>query len=180
MSSRARKSTDSPRRVYIGLGSNLGDRRSRLERALALLGCISAVRRVSSYYRTEPVGHTDQRDFYNAVAEIRWRGSPRGLLDALKAIERRLGRVSRFVDGPREIDLDILDFAGLVRRGPDPVLPHPRMRSRRFALAPLAEIAPGWRHPVDGRTATELLAAIPDGPRIRRLRRVAGARGLAK
>ena len=150
-SSRARKSTDPPRRVYIGLGSNLGDRRSQLDRALSRLRSISSVRRVSSFYRTAPVGHADQPDFYNAVAEILWRGSPGSLLAALKAIERELGRVPRFVNGPREIDLDILDFAGSVRRRPDPVLPHPRMTVRRFALAPLAEIAPRWRHPVDGR-----------------------------
>ncbi|MEO8431383.1 MAG: 2-amino-4-hydroxy-6-hydroxymethyldihydropteridine diphosphokinase [Acidobacteriota bacterium] len=157
--------------MYIGLGSNLGDRRSQLDLALTRLRDIADVRRVSSYYRTEPVGHARQPDFYNAVAEIRWDGPAAKLLAALKRIERQLGRVARFVNGPREIDLDILDFGGVVRERPDPVLPHPRMADRRFVLAPLAEIAPGWRHPADGRTAQALLAAISGGPRVRRLPR---------
>jgi len=93
------------------------------------------------------------------------------LLSALKRIEKRLGRVDRGVNGPREIDLDILDFEGVVRAGPDPTLPHPRMAERRFVLAPLAEIAPAWRHPVTGQSAEELLAGVPARPRARRMSR---------
>jgi 2-amino-4-hydroxy-6-hydroxymethyldihydropteridine diphosphokinase len=125
--------------------------------------------RVSSFYGTDPVGRADQPDFENAVAEISWRGTPRALLAAVKRIERDLGRVDRGSDAPREIDLDILDFGGIVRAAPDPVLPHPRMAVRRFVLAPLAEIAPAWRHPVTGRTAKELLAELPARPRARRV-----------
>ena len=125
--------------------------------------------RISSFYRTDPVGRTDQPDFENAVAEVSWRGTPRGLLSAVKRIEKRLGRRDRGVNGPREIDVDILDFGGMVRRGPDPILPHPRMSERRFVLAPLAEIAPAWRHPSTGESAEELLAALPAKPRARRM-----------
>ena len=124
---------------------------------------------MSSFYRTDPVGGGDQPDFENAVAEVSWRGTAPALLAALKGIERDLGRVDRGTDGPREIDLDILDFGGVVRRRRDPMLPHPRMERRRFVLAPLAEIAPDWRHPVSRRTAKELLAALPPRPRARRI-----------
>src|SRR5437868_1860088 len=141
-----RKSTDDPPRVFLGLGSNLGDRRRFLKRALSLLRELKPLRvlRLSSFYRTEPVGRPDQPDFENAVVEVTWRGTPRALLTAVKKIEKDLGRVDRGRNGPREIDLDILDFAGMVRREPDPVLPHPRMEQRRFVLAPLAEIEPEW------------------------------------
>ena len=124
---------------------------------------------MSSFYRTDPVGRADQPEFENAVAEISWRGTPHALLAAVKRIERDLGRVDRGSDAPREIDLDILDFGGTVRAAPDPVLPHPRMAFRRFVLAPLAEIAPAWRHPVTGRTARELLAELPARPRAKRI-----------
>ncbi|MDQ6894486.1 MAG: 2-amino-4-hydroxy-6-hydroxymethyldihydropteridine diphosphokinase [Acidobacteriota bacterium] len=166
-----RKSTDEPPRVYLGLGSNLGDRRRFLQRALSRLQALQPLRLlgVSSFYRTDPVGRTDQPDFENAVAEISWRGTPRALLAALKRVERDLGRVDRGTNAPREIDLDILDFGGIVRAAPDPVLPHPRMNERRFVLAPLAEIAPAWRHPVTGRTAKELLAEMPARPRVRKM-----------
>lgn len=88
----------------------------------------------------------------------------------MKSIEKRIGRTPTFANGPREIDVDILDFGGQVRSAPDPVLPHPRMVSRRFALAPLAEIAPRWRHPVTGLTARQMLEALPERPGARRIR----------
>ena len=127
------------------------------------------MRAVSSLYRTEPVGGVAQPDFYNAVAAIEWAGSPRELLRAAKEIERRVGRTPGVRNGPREIDVDVLDLGGLIRRAPDPVLPHPRMRERRFVLAPLAEIAPRWRHPEGGESAAELLRALPARPGVRRL-----------
>jgi 2-amino-4-hydroxy-6-hydroxymethyldihydropteridine diphosphokinase len=115
------------------------------------------------------VGGPDQPDFENAVAEISWSGTPRALLAAVKRIERELGRVERGRDAPREIDLDILDFGGIVRNAPDPVLPHPRMEQRRFVLAPLAEIAPEWRHPISGERAKDLLAKLPARPRAKKV-----------
>jgi 2-amino-4-hydroxy-6-hydroxymethyldihydropteridine diphosphokinase len=84
-------------------------------------------------------------------------------------VERTVGRQPTFVNGPREIDIDILDFDGRVEAGPDLVLPHPKLASRRFALAPLAEIAPRWRHPVWRLTARELLDRLPPKPAARRL-----------
>ncbi|HYR47034.1 MAG TPA: 2-amino-4-hydroxy-6-hydroxymethyldihydropteridine diphosphokinase [Thermoanaerobaculia bacterium] len=166
-----RKSSDSRpgATAYLGLGSNLGDRKANLIAALWEIGRRAPLVAVSSFYRSEPEGYSGQPEFWNAAAEISWRGSPEDLLRAAKQIERRLGRSKTFPGGPREIDVDILDLGGLVREAPDPVLPHPRLASRRFALAPLAEIAPAWRHPVTGRRAKEMMAALPSRPWVERI-----------
>jgi 2-amino-4-hydroxy-6-hydroxymethyldihydropteridine diphosphokinase len=124
---------------------------------------------VSSFYRTEPVGFRDQRDFWNAVVEIAWIGSARKLLEAAREVERRVGRTSTFANGPREIDVDVLDFGGRVRNAPDPVLPHPRLNGRRFALTPLAEVNPAWRDPRTGKTVRELLQALSSSPLVRKI-----------
>ena len=129
----------------------------------------ATIERVSSIYRTEPVGIADQPVFYNAVARIRWRGSAARLLRLAQEIERRLGRTRGPRNGPRVIDVDLLDVGGRIRRGPPPILPHARLASRRFVLAPLAEIAPLWRDPRTRRTARELLAGLPARPWARRL-----------
>lgn len=155
--------------AYLAFGSNIGGPRTRIARALDAVARLGHVRAVSSLYRTEPVGFAAQPDFYNAVAALEWAGSARALLRATQAIEKRVGRTPGPRNGPREIDVDILDLGGLTRRRSDPVLPHPRMRGRRFVLEPLAEIAPEWRHPVGGETAEELLRALPKGPRVRRV-----------
>jgi 2-amino-4-hydroxy-6-hydroxymethyldihydropteridine diphosphokinase len=89
----------------------------------------------------------------------------------VQEIERRGGRVPTFRDGPREIDVDILDLGDLVETGRDPILPHPRMTGRRFVLVPLDEIAPGWKHPVTGLTAKQMLRGLPAKPGVRRLAR---------
>jgi len=125
---------------------------------------------VSSVYESEPVGYADQPLFWNMAAEIRCGCGPEALLEALQRIERLVGRRRRFRNGPREIDIDILDFGGQVRASPDPVLPHSELAFRRFALAPLAEIAPRWRHPVTGLTARQMMKTLPANPGVRRLR----------
>ncbi len=127
--------------------------------------------RVSSFYRSEPVGFADQPVFYNAVAQILWSGSPEALLRLAQRIERQLGRAPTFRNGPRRIDIDVLDVEGALRRRRDPILPHPRLTGRRFVLAPLSEIAPDWRHSPTGKTAAELLARLPRRPWVRRLGR---------
>ena len=157
--------------TYVALGSNLGDRRAHLRAALAAISRAAKVERVSSVYRTEPVGIADQPVFYNAVVRVRWRGSAAALLRLAKETERRLGRTEGPPNGPRLIDVDLLDVGGAIRHASDPILPHPRLAGRRFVLAPLAEIAPGWRDPRTGRSVKELLAALPARPWARRLRR---------
>ncbi|WP_293171225.1 2-amino-4-hydroxy-6-hydroxymethyldihydropteridine diphosphokinase [Oceanithermus sp.] len=155
-------------RVLIALGSNLGDRAGFLLAGLARLGALEgfAPGRLSPVYETEPVGPAEQGPYLNAVLEGESALEPRTLLAALLAIERELGRVRDRRWGPRTLDLDLLDYGGRVLRQPGLELPHPRLHERAFVLVPLADLQPGWRHPVLGRTARELLADLSkDGVR---------------
>jgi len=151
--------------VYIGLGSNLGDRRRNLEAALDALRAHPqiAVTAVSSFLETEPVGGPPgQGKFLNAAAKIETDLSPEALLEELKRVERALGRKPGPRWGPREIDLDILLCGNTILDTEALTIPHPRMRERRFVLEPLAEIAPDARDPATGRTVRELLASLKD------------------
>jgi 2-amino-4-hydroxy-6-hydroxymethyldihydropteridine diphosphokinase len=154
--------------AYLSLGSNRGNRRAHLESALAAIARIAPVVAVSSFYRTDPVGFTAQRAFWNAAVAIRWSGTAVQLLRAVQSVERSVGRTPSFVNGPREIDVDILDLGG-VARSSDPILPHPRLSERRFVLAPLLEIAPEWEHPTSRLTAAQLLRRLSPRPRATRL-----------
>lgn len=144
--------------VFIGLGSNMGDKAGYLNQALEQLGRLAGVslKRVSSFYHTEPWGYQDQDWFLNAVAEIATDLPPRALLQRLQEIENSLGRVRTIHWGPRTIDLDILLYDQAVIKDADLVIPHPRLAERQFVLEPLAEIAPGLALP-GGRTVEELL-----------------------
>lgn len=131
--------------AFIGVGSNVGDREGFVRSALELLGGTSGVtlERVSSLYETTPVGGPPQRSFVNAVARVRTTLSPRELLEACKAIERKLGRESSEIRwGPRVADLDVLLYGDEKINEPDLEIPHPRMTQRRFVLVPLLEIEP--------------------------------------
>jgi 2-amino-4-hydroxy-6-hydroxymethyldihydropteridine diphosphokinase len=128
---------------YLGLGSNVGDRRANLQGALdALAGRGVEVLAASSVYETEPVGEIlDQPDFYNACLRIRTDAQPEELLDACKAVERELGRAPGGPrHGPRPIDVDLLLLGSLEHRSERLTLPHPEVRSRRFVLVPLLEL----------------------------------------
>lgn len=127
------------------------------------------VLRASSLYDTEPVGFRDQGRFLNLVAEAAWRGSPRDLLECCLETERSLGRERGIPNGPRTLDIDILAWGGRVHREVGLEIPHPRLHRRRFVLVPLAELAPGFLHPVLGMTVAELLACCPDRSSVRTL-----------
>ncbi|MDH7576685.1 MAG: 2-amino-4-hydroxy-6-hydroxymethyldihydropteridine diphosphokinase [Bacillota bacterium] len=145
-------------RVYLGLGSNLGDRVANLRLARRELGSHPQIRinRASSIYESEPVGFLDQGWFLNQVVEIETSLDPDDLLHVLQEIENRLGRKREIRWGPRLIDLDILLFENCSLTGPGLTVPHPRMYERNFVLVPLNEIAPDLLHP-DGRSTREHL-----------------------
>ncbi len=154
--------------VFLGLGSNLGDRSAALEEALARLEDHGfRTTRRSSIWQTEPVGGPPQGWFLNAVVGGETALSPEGLLRACLETERSMGRVRAEKDGPRRIDVDILLFGGKRREGPGLVIPHPRLHERRFVLEPLFEIAPRMRHPVLGLTVAELRKRCPDASEVR-------------
>lgn len=157
------------KRVYLSLGSNLGDRERLLERALAKLDAAGLrLLRVSSVYETEPLERRGQPWFLNMVVEAETELFPRVLLMRIRRIEVELGRRRLAPKGPRPIDIDVLLYGDAVIRTPELTIPHPRMSERRFVLEPLAELAPELRHPLDGRPIRELLEATR-GQTVRRV-----------
>jgi len=152
-----------PARVFLGLGSNLGDRESLLSRARALLAALpgTTLSAQSGLYETAPVGGPDQDDFLNQVVEVRTLLAPRELLAAIHALEAELGRRRAVRWGPRSIDVDILWYDGFRGVDADLEVPHPRLEERRFVLEPLAELAPDLvLH--SGRTVTAALGRVQD------------------
>jgi 2-amino-4-hydroxy-6-hydroxymethyldihydropteridine diphosphokinase len=149
--------------VYLGLGSNVGDRQAALQTALQRLdeSADLRLRRVSSMYETAAMDYPDQPDFLNCVAELETELLPLCLLQRVQRIEREMGRIRNFPKGPRIIDIDILLYGAATVRSAALEVPHPRMNQRRFVLEPLCELAPEARHPVTRQTFRDLLAAAP-------------------
>jgi 2-amino-4-hydroxy-6-hydroxymethyldihydropteridine diphosphokinase len=161
--------------ILIGIGGNLtsarfGPPRQALATALAALETegVHIIAR-SAWYRTEPIPPSDQPWFINAVASLATALTAPDLLAVMQALETRFGRVRGERNAARVLDLDLLDYRGEVIESADLILPHPGIHERRFVLAPLAEIAPAWRHPLLGLTAERLLAGVASNQRIDRL-----------
>src|SRR4051794_19277609 len=153
-----------PRLGYLGLGSNVGDRRVNLQAAVEDLWTHNVVPLASSsVYETEPVGEVlDQRDFFNACVRIETPLDPEALLDACKTVERALGREPGGVrHGPRPIDVDVLVLEGVEYESERLLLPHPEVTTRRFVLLPLLELDPDLELPGDGRAADALSQLVP-------------------
>jgi 2-amino-4-hydroxy-6-hydroxymethyldihydropteridine diphosphokinase len=150
-------------KAYIGIGSNIGDRRANCEKAVSLLKKTDGIELValSSMYDTKPVGGPPQEDYLNGVIEVETRMSPGDLFNILKNIEKEMGREDRpSKDHPRIIDLDVLMYGKLVLDEEDLVIPHPRMHERAFVLRGFEEIAPEEIHPVLGKTVSELYGSL--------------------
>lgn len=149
-------------RAYLGMGSNLGDKKGYLDQAVEKIKedpeCV--VEKVSQYLLTEPYGGVEQDDFLNACMVVRTLLSPEELLDKLHEIEQEAHRERIIHWGPRTLDLDILMYDNLVMESDDLIIPHIEMDKREFVLKPLCEIAPNLRHPILKKTVSQLLAAI--------------------
>jgi 2-amino-4-hydroxy-6-hydroxymethyldihydropteridine diphosphokinase len=161
--------------ILVGMGGNLESARfgspvNTLRAAVAALRehRIRILRR-SAWYRTEPVPRSDQPWFINSVILLATELQADDLLMVLQALEEQFGRIRIEPNAARVLDLDVLDYQGEVRETPSLVLPHPRLHQRRFVLAPIAEIAPEWRHPISGLSAVQLITRLPPGQPIERL-----------
>ncbi len=156
---------DSPQfrnRVFIGVGTNLGNKEQNLNRAMEEIRKIAKVLVCSPVYETEPIGLADQPLFYNQVIEIRTALTPEKLLVALKTIERKMGRVPTIRNGPRIIDCDILYYKDIIVETETLVIPHPRAAERAFVLVPLANIAPEFLDPIQKKSIQQLVKELPE------------------
>jgi len=150
--------------VYLSLGSNLGDRKENIERAIKELSKLGKVLKISRFYETKPYGYFDQPDFLNSALLMETELGPEVLLEKLKEIERNMGRKDSGKWRERIIDIDIIFYDDLIVDSPNLKIPHPEMQFREFVLRPLSEIEPQKRHPLLKKSVEELLRELPSIP----------------
>lgn len=158
-------------RIFLGLGTNLGDKKKNLEKAREKIAAIASVIKSSPIYETPPFGIREQPDFYNQVLEIETNLSPEILLEMILAIEKEMGRVRIIKNGPRIIDIDILFYGNEIIKIESLQIPHPGAAIRPFVLVPLHEIAAEFVHPETRQTVQQLLSAVSQ-QEIRSIKRV--------
>lgn len=145
------------------MGSNIGNREDWIRKALAALDSAELrLERVSSVYETEPIGLREQAWFLNIAAEFKTYLFPRQLLHRLQQTELKLGRKRTVRNGPRTIDIDLLLYGTAVMKSEELVIPHPRLRERRFVLEPLTELSAVLKDPVSGQSVSQLLGQVQD------------------
>ena len=162
--------------VYLSLGSNLGDRRANLKKALRLLSEGVEIVKVSSVYDTEPIDVGEQQRFLNLMCCVNTNISPVQLLSFIKDIESSMGRDLSLRNVPRVVDIDIIFYGDIIIESPELVIPHPRMRERAFVLVPFAEIAPEVVHPITGERIGDLAARVEGRDGVVKKRRLEGYR----
>lgn len=151
--------------VFLALGSNIEDRKQHIETAIALLREKVQGITVAPMYETKPRYFEDQPNFLNTVLSGFTDLEPRELLHFTQAVQKEVGRVERFCNGPREIDIDILFYDDAVYKDEELEIPHPRLQERDFVLQPFSDIDPDFSHPVLKKTVRELLDALPEEQR---------------
>ncbi len=148
--------------VYLSIGTNLGDRKVNLRRAIKLVERFVEIDTRSPVYDTDPMYFADQPRFYNIIVRGKTKLSPQKLLEATQQVEREMGREGATHNRPRIIDIDILTYGSEIVATDDLALPHPRIAERAFVLIPLKDIAPKFTHPKTKETIADMLKRIPD------------------
>lgn len=155
--------------AYLGLGSNLGDKKQNLTQALRLLSSRVKIMKMSSVYETEPVGYSEQPLFFNIVCQVSTTLSPQELLRFAKEIEYQMGRKASFRNAPRIIDIDMLFYDDQIIHTEELTVPHPHLTERAFVLVPFAEIGPGFVHPEKKKNIAQLLNNLEPVTGVQRL-----------